>query len=346
MASLFDIANSGLQSYRKALSVTGQNIGNINTEGFKRREANLEEVTSGTGGVQSSGSQVGLGVRVESIRRSFDTYLQTRVRTSLAQFEKTDTFVGSLKEIENMLLPGDAGLGNFLGNFFASLQAVASSPADNAPRVVAMEDGKALANAFQQTHQMLTDVKTGILQEAKQEATLLNELAIQAAKNNAQILSTGQGSSSNFLLDTRDKVIDEISRLAEITSDLGSRGEALIRLGPTGVGLELVSESNSKSLEVFSDDRTLGFSIDGTPTSQVVNGKLKGLQDSYALAAEIISELDQLAFNFVKALNAQHRRASILTEPKAWICSALRALKLLKAEQTPACIQSKHLSQT
>ena len=66
MASLFDIANSGLQSYRKALSVTGQNIGNINTEGFKRREANLEEVTSGTGGVQSSGSQVGLGVRVES----------------------------------------------------------------------------------------------------------------------------------------------------------------------------------------------------------------------------------------------------------------------------------------
>ena len=53
MASLFDIANSGLQSYRKALSVTGQNIGNINTEGFKRREANLEEVTSGTGGVQN-----------------------------------------------------------------------------------------------------------------------------------------------------------------------------------------------------------------------------------------------------------------------------------------------------
>ena len=132
-------------------------------------------------------------------------------------------------------------------------------------------------------------------------------MAIQAAKNNAQILSTGQGSSSNFLLDTRDRVIDEISRLAEITADLGSRGEALVRLGPSGVGLELVSESNSKSLEVFSDDRTLGFSIDGTPTSQIVNGKLKGLQDGYALAAEIISELDQLAFNFVKAVNAQHR---------------------------------------
>ena len=90
----------------------------------------------------------------------------------LAQFEKTNAFVGRLKEIENMLLPGDAGLGNFLGNFFASLQAVASSPADNAPRVVAVEEGKALANSFRQTHQMLADVKAGIVLEAEQEAAL------------------------------------------------------------------------------------------------------------------------------------------------------------------------------
>ena len=308
MASLFDIANSGLQAYRKGLSVTGQNIANINTEGFKRREANLEEVTSGTGGVQSSGSQVGLGVRVESIRRSFDAYLQTRVRTTLAQFEKTNAFVGRLKEIENMLLPGDAGLGNFLGNFFASMQAVASSPADNAPRVVAVEEGKALANSFRQTHQMLTDVKAGIVQEAEQEAALLSELAIQSAKNNAQILSTGQGTSSNFLFDNRDQLIDEISRLAEVTTDLGAQGDAVIKLGSSGVGLELISGDQSKAVEVFYNDRTLGFSVDGTPTSQVVSGKLKGLQESYALASEVISELDQLAFNFVRSVNSQHHQ--------------------------------------
>ena len=40
--------------------------------------------------------------------------------------------------------------------------------------------------------------------------------------------------------------------------------------------------------------------MDGTPTSQIVSGKLKGLQESYALASEVISELDQLAFNFVE----------------------------------------------
>ena len=44
MSSLFDIGKSGLQSYRQSLAVTGQNIANINTDGYKRREANLEEI--------------------------------------------------------------------------------------------------------------------------------------------------------------------------------------------------------------------------------------------------------------------------------------------------------------
>ena len=68
-------------------------------------------------------------------------------------------------------------------------------------------------------------------------------------------------------------------------------------MGSCGVGLDLVSGNASKAVEVFFNDRTLGFSVDGTMTSQVVSGKLKGLQESYALASEVIAELDQLAFN-------------------------------------------------
>ena len=51
MPSLFDIAKSGVQSYRQALAVTGQNIANINTDGYKKREAALEEVTGAGGGL-------------------------------------------------------------------------------------------------------------------------------------------------------------------------------------------------------------------------------------------------------------------------------------------------------
>ncbi|NCF48685.1 MAG: hypothetical protein GWP36_04105 [Bacteroidetes bacterium] len=51
MSNLFDIGRSGLQSYRRALAVTGQNIANVNTEGYKRREADLHEVSGIRGDV-------------------------------------------------------------------------------------------------------------------------------------------------------------------------------------------------------------------------------------------------------------------------------------------------------
>ena len=87
--------------------------------------------------------------------------------------------------------------------------------------------------------------------EAEQEAALLSELAIQSAKNNSQILSTGQGTSSNFLFDTRDKLIDEISRLAEVTSDLGPQGDAVVKLGSSGVGLDWFRGMHPKPLRCF-----------------------------------------------------------------------------------------------
>ena len=67
MSSLFDIGKSAVQSYRQALAVTGQNIANVNTDGYKRREADLKEVGASSGSVTSTGNTAGLGVRVEDI---------------------------------------------------------------------------------------------------------------------------------------------------------------------------------------------------------------------------------------------------------------------------------------
>ena len=50
MASLFEIGKTGVQAYRQALSVTGQNIANINTEGYNKRSADVSEVAGVSGG--------------------------------------------------------------------------------------------------------------------------------------------------------------------------------------------------------------------------------------------------------------------------------------------------------
>ena len=64
MADLFEIGKSGVQAYRRALGVTGQNIANANTEGYNRRDAQLTEVSATQGDILSVSDQAGLGVRI------------------------------------------------------------------------------------------------------------------------------------------------------------------------------------------------------------------------------------------------------------------------------------------
>ena len=148
MASLFEIGKTGVQAYRQSLSVTGQNIANINTEGYNKRSADISEVAGVSGGPTNVSDQTGLGVRVENVRRSFDTFLSDKTRSTTSDYNKLDNFVKNLNELENMLLPEDSDLGTFIGRFFSSLQDIASRPDDLSSRTVAIETGKALANSF------------------------------------------------------------------------------------------------------------------------------------------------------------------------------------------------------
>lgn len=118
MTSLFDVGKSAIQAYRQSLAVTGQNIANMNTEGYMRREASLEEVAASQGGITSLSNQAGLGVRVTNIRRSFDAFLLDRARSTSSNFERMDSYLKQLNQLENMLLPSEADLGSQIGRFF------------------------------------------------------------------------------------------------------------------------------------------------------------------------------------------------------------------------------------
>ena len=145
MPSLFDIGKSGLQAYRQSLAVTGQNIANVNTDGYKKRDVALEEVSGAGGGVTEISDQTGLGVRVEQIRRAFDEFLIDKARQASSSFKSADTFSDEVRDLENLLLPTDTNLSSSIGDFFNSLQDIAAYPDDQASRIVAIEKGKDLA---------------------------------------------------------------------------------------------------------------------------------------------------------------------------------------------------------
>ena len=104
MPSLFDIGKSGLQAYRQSLAVTGQNIANVNTDGYKKRDVALEEVSGAGGGVTEISDQTGLGVRVEQIRRAFDEFLIDKARQASSNFKKANTFSDEVKRFRKLTI--------------------------------------------------------------------------------------------------------------------------------------------------------------------------------------------------------------------------------------------------
>ena len=310
MASLIDIGKSGLQSYRQALAVTGQNISNINTDGYKRRAADLEEVTANKSGISSTNNQTGLGVRVAGIRRSFDEFLLNKARSATSYSETNEKYLSTIKQLEDILLPGESNLGNMIAKFFDGLQEIAASPADLAPRVAAMERGKTVANSFNHLSHLTSELKSGLEFQIRQDVNDINILSEELFNLNSQLSGSSSKNAPNALLDSRDVLVDKLNQLAEVTVTLDNKGSALLTLGNTGKGPTLLTNQNQTTLgfELISDKLTflLEPGTSNTPTSQITNGSLRGLSDAYQTIQSIEASIDNLAHIFSKDLNKLH----------------------------------------
>ena len=317
MTSLFDVGKSALNSYRQSLAVTGQNIANINTEGYKRREAKLEEVTGTQGGVTSLPDQTGLGVRVTDINRSFDQYLLDRARTATASFEKLDVFVDQLKELENMLLPDKGNLGAQIASFFDSLREVAAAPSDIAPRAVAIEQGKSLAAGFNNYATQLDQLLSNTEAVMEDSIETINLLSTQLADINGRIMAAGQsGQSPNSIYDLRDKAITDLSKLTDLTVSYSGRGVVSVKLGSSGVGPTIVDGKQAIMTGVRKTSSGLQPVVksggEDVATNQIAAGMAGGLMDAHKAVSAALQDIDHLAALMSQEMNSQHRQGITL----------------------------------
>lgn len=317
MAGLFDIGSSGIQAYRKALSVTGQNIANLNTEGYRRREASMEEISATQGDILSVSDQAGLGVRVADISRAFDSFIASRARDTASDFSRADAYKGALDTLETVLLPEDYDLSSSINDFFDGISAIAQAPGDLSGRVVALEQGRSLASAFSSLAQSLGSFQSAIVDEVQNNVVALNTELQGLADVQAQLISSGgSGKASNALMDQRDKSVSAIAEYAGISVDYNVRGDTRITLGATGTGPVLVDSKTANRLSVALNEGQLSVSV-GTgagavETQQLGSGELAGLISAYETISQTTRELDALARKVASDLNSVHTQGITL----------------------------------
>ena len=309
MASLLDIGRSAIHAQREALNVTGQNIVNANTEGYRRRDATLSEVYGVQSELTALTSQTGLGVKLGEIRRAYDSFLTESKRSATARFEASDAFVGKLEQLENLILPNDGDLAVVMAAFFDNLTQVAASPGDFAPREAALEMGHTVANAFNTTASLLTSLMNGTAEEIGVELVDVNRTLDALGVINGQLRSSNLGGTPpNSLLDERDRLLDSLAEKIPVNVKIGERLTAELRLGTSDAGPLILTGEDSKTLSlVDSDSGSIMFRVgSGQIVSQLETGALRGLVDAHGTTRRAIGELDALARDFSQKLNDQH----------------------------------------
>ena len=329
-----EIGKRSIMTHQTALSVTGHNIANANTVGYTRQSPTLvttrphytPNLTSNSGI-----GQLGTGVEVAYLERLRDAFLDGQIRNENKTTGYWSAIQDTLAKIEVILNePSNDGLRTVMDQFWESWQDLSAHPESESVRAVVAQRGAALADAFNHTYQQLTELREDVNAFVRVKVDEINSIAQQMADLNQQILSiTIAGKQPNDLLDKRDLLIDELSRIADVTVNYDHNGMVSVQLG----GRPLVQGKDFAVMDTVTDKRGMHQVVwADTKTAVNVNGgELRGLLDargateldkSPSVYAEIIpnmiEDLNQLAKTIILRTNEIHRGGFSLNNQSAF----------------------------
>ena len=304
-ASLY-IAASGLSVNQKGIEVTGNNVANVNTEGYSKQTIEL----SSTPALEFSGQMIGQGTTVSAINRETNSFVTKQLTNLTSEYGEENAKSLPLAEIELIVGVDDSTISTTIDEFFDSWQELSSDPSSTLQREQVMQIGENLAEQFQSIVSDLNDVQEGINDNLSGTISTLNQKLQQIADLNLQIVSSeSTGITANSLRDQRDLLLQNVSEVAGISYYEESNGMVSVQLA-SGIPLvtadavsELATEWNSGSLDITLTSGASTKTLSESDFGGEVGGQLE-LRDSYI--PELVEELDILAYNLATAINSVH----------------------------------------
>ena len=214
MADLLNIGLSGLSANKTSLAVTGHNITNVNTPGFSR-----QETIQATRVPQFSGAgYIGSGTTLVDVRRIYNEFLNTQVRSSTALNSDTQSYLGQINQLDSLLAGSTTGVNPGLQKVFAALQTAAEDPANIPARQLALSEAEGLAKRFNTVYDRLYEQNAFINKQLSAVTDQVNQLAGSiAGYNEAIAVAASNGQQPNDLLDAREEAVRKLSTFIGVT---------------------------------------------------------------------------------------------------------------------------------
>jgi flagellar hook-associated protein 1 FlgK len=244
MADLLNIGLSGLAANKTSLAVTGHNITNVNTPGFSR-----QDTVQATRVPQFSGAgYIGSGTTLVDVRRIYNEFLTTQVRSSTALNSDTQSYLSQINQLDSLLAGSTTGINPGLQKVFAALQTAAEDPANIPARQLVLSEAEGLAKRFNTVYDRLYDQNQFINKQLSAVTDQVNQLATSiAGLNEAIAVAAANGRQPNDLLDAREESVRKLSAFIGVT--VVSQDDNSFNLF-VGSGQPLVVGSLASRLEV------------------------------------------------------------------------------------------------
>ncbi len=310
----FNIGVRALKAQQRALDVIAHNIANANTPGYSRQRAELVTTTPFTyPSIFSSAQagQIGTGVEVEAITRIRDTFIDGRFRDENSLLGEWEQRANILHEIELIFgEPSESGLRSALSEFWSSIQNLSSDAGNGSIRSTVRQSGAAMADLLNSLHDQLKDYRRSVDSYIKNKVSEINGISQRIADLNKQISQiVGKDDNPNDLLDRRDLLIDQLSKIVDIETSYDSRGKANVTIG----GFSLVVGDSIQELAVVEDYYNNGLvDIKWVSTNKevkITGGEIAGLMEARdETIVKYMNELDTMAKTFINDFNEIHRQ--------------------------------------
>ena len=311
--SVLNTAKVGLLAQQLAIEVTGNNIANVQTEGYSRQEISFEALNPRS----FSLGKLGTGVRVVGVERVHDQFLFSQILgegDALGQFGvRKDVF----EQLEILFSESNGqSLNQSLGNFFSKLQDLSSNPSGLPERSNVLAEAQNLVTTFNNLGESLFQIQRNLDETIQVEVSKINALTSEIAELNQAIHANEPVAfSANDLRDRRDQRVKDLSELIDLNYVDEMDGQISLTLSN---GTPLVLQSTSFALSTELNGNNKGFQdiivsgLNGTSknvTSFLTGGSLKGLIDMRDTEVQGVKDkLDRLAAGFIQEFNNVHQQ--------------------------------------
>lgn len=301
---LLNIGTQALTANKTALSVVGQNIANVNTDGYSRQRPEF-----------ASRDSIG-GVEVYDIARIADQFLNRQIWADKASYSNAELYQMFAGELDNLLASEATSISTAMDSYFGALQTAVDDPISLPNRELFVAEAEALVQRFNDLDANLQRQNNNLNGRLESSTSQVNAIARNIAELNDKLrIATAAGSPVNELLDKRDAQLDELAKFVNFTTvETPQTSEIDVFVGkgePLVVGRdanELVTTVDLADVSKLNVSLRIGNNINDI-TGQISGGEIGGLLDYRDTILDTArDQIGIITLAFADNMNQQHQK--------------------------------------